>query len=164
MTLPSHMTEPIYRFPFYWEFKTFLLLYLSLPQFEARAQKLKNLFKKWGTHSQRFAGLDVRLQNLPRTIPRPKRVRHRREHRLRAQRDPPIRPVAPLRALGHPLQPAEQNPREACRVPLKRIATRLRSGGWSALPIRAGLVGRDGCALLLGHLSAIRRQSGGFDV
>jgi receptor expression-enhancing protein 1/2/3/4 len=38
----SRPHDPFYRFPFYWEIKTLFLLFLSLPQFEARVNSLSS--------------------------------------------------------------------------------------------------------------------------
>ena len=69
------------RLPFYWEIKTLFLLFLSLPQFEARAYR-KILISPMSYSSVIFffplcaTGLDLSLQILYRTVPRSKRVRH----------------------------------------------------------------------------------------
>lgn len=45
VTRLAHMTTLLFcRFPFYWEIKTLLFLFLSLPQFEARAQQQQKPF------------------------------------------------------------------------------------------------------------------------
>ena len=164
------MTDTFDRFPFYWEVKTILLLYLSLPQFEARAPIFYSPKSRATDKSLTTAGFDLRLQNLRGAVPRPKRVRHRREHRVRALRDPPIPPVALLGALGHRLRPAEQDSRGVVLLTLlewhdgeRRLLLAPPQPG-SALAIGAGLFGGDWCALFLGCAGAIHRKTGDFEV